>query len=71
MSTLTPPALSGPILVGLDGIGAAFQRSRWTIRRWISEHGFPAAQLPDGTWATTNSLIDRWLLSRAEDEPEV
>ena len=71
MNTSTYSTPGGPILVGLDAIGAAFQRSRWTIRRWISEHGFPAAQLPDGTWATTNSLIDRWLLSRAEDEPEV
>ena len=64
------PTPGGPV-VGLDAIGQLFGRTRWTIRRWISEHGFPAAQLPDGTWVTTNSLIDRWLLSRAEDEPEV
>ncbi len=64
------PTPSGPV-VGLDAIGQLFGRTRWTIRRWISEHGFPAAQLPDGTWVTTNSLIDRWLLARAEDEAEV
>ncbi len=71
MNAATRPTPGGPILVGLDAMGAAFQRSRWTIRRWIEEHAFPAAQLPDGTWVTTNSLIDRWLLSRAEDESEV
>ena len=71
MKTATPPTSANPILVGLDDLGAAFQRSRWTIRRWISEHGFPAAQLPDGTWVTTHSLVERWLLSRAEDEPDI
>ncbi len=71
MKTATHPMPANPILIGLDDIGAAFQRSRWTIRRWISEHGFPAAQLPDGTWVTTNSLIDRWLLSRSEGELDV
>ena len=71
MKTATHPTPASPILIGLDDIGAAFQRSRWTIRRWISEHGFPAAQLPDGTWATTHGLVERWLLSRAEGEPEV
>ncbi len=65
MSTLTPPAPSGPILVGLDAIGAAFQRSRWTIRRWIDEEDFPAAWLPNGQWCTTTTLIDQWLLDRA------
>ena len=65
MKTATHPTPTRPILVGLDAIGAAFQRSRWTIRRWIEQHAFPAAQLPDGTWVTTHSLIDRWLLVRA------
>ncbi len=71
MNTSTYSTPGGPILVGFDAIGAAFQRSRWTIRRWIEQHAFPAAQLPDGTWVTTHALIDRWLLSRAEGEPEV
>ena len=70
MNTAMHSTPGGPILVGLDAIGAAFQRSRWTIKRWILEHAFPAAQLPDGTWVTSYALIDNWLLSRTEDGPE-
>ncbi len=68
MKTATHPTPASGILVGLDAIGAAFQRSRWTIRRWIEHEGFPAAQHPDCTWVTTHSLIDRWLLSRANEQ---
>ncbi len=68
MNTSTYSTPASPILVGLDAIGAAFQRSRWTIRRWIDEEGFPAAQLPDCTWVTTHALIDGWLLSRANEQ---
>ena len=70
MKTATPPTPGGPV-VGLENIGKLFDRTRWTVRRWIDHEGFPAAQLPDGTWVTTHSLIDHWLLSRAEGEPEV
>ncbi len=38
----------GPVLVGLTAIGALFQRSRWTARRWIADEDFPAARLPNG-----------------------
>ena len=54
------------VLVGLDNIGAAFGRSRWTIRRWIDEEGFPACQLPDKSWAVSRGAIDRWLVDRAK-----
>jgi len=54
------------VLVGLDNIGAAFGRSRWTIRRWIAEEGFPACQLPDKSWAVSQGAIDRWLANRAK-----
>ncbi len=70
MKTATHPTPGGPV-VGLENIGKLFDRTRWTVRRWIDHEGFPAAQLPDDTWATTNSLIDRWLLSRSEGELEV
>ncbi len=66
MKTETHITLASPILVGLDAIGAAFHRSRWTIRRWIDEESFPAAWLPNGQWCTTTTLIDQWLLNRAE-----
>jgi hypothetical protein len=53
-----------PVIVGLEAIGAVFGRTRWTIRRWIEREGFPATQLPDGTWTTTQSLIEQWLRDR-------
>ena len=68
MKQATHPTPASPSLVGRDAIGAAFQRSRWTIRRWITAEAFPAARLPDGTWATTHALIDRWLLTRAKEQ---
>ncbi len=60
------PTLGGPVL-GLVAIGKLFDRSRFTIARWIADYDFPAAQLPNGQWATTHTLIDEWLLSRMED----
>jgi hypothetical protein len=57
--------LTGPVLVGLNAMGAAFRRSRWTIRRWIDTEDFPAARLPNGEWTTTLPLIDEWVLARA------
>ena len=60
-------AAPGGVIVGLVAIGKLFGRTRWTIRRWIATEDFPAAQLPDGTWTTTLSLIDRWLLDRAAE----
>ena len=53
-----------PVIVGLDAIGAVFGRTRWTIRRWIERESFPASQLPDGTWTTTQGLIEQWLKAR-------
>ncbi len=41
-------------------------RSRATIMRWIHEHGFPACKLPSGTWFTSRSLINQWIITRAE-----
>ena len=60
MSTMTTPN----VIVGLEAIGAVFGRTRWTIRRWIEREGFPASQLPDGTWTTTQSQIEQWLKAR-------
>lgn len=57
------------VLIGLDNIGAAFGKSRWTIKRWAREHRFPIARLPDGKWCVTPTLIDAWLLARNEVDP--
>ena len=59
------------IVVGLDAIGKLFSRSRWAIARWIRNEGFPAARLPDGTWFTTPTLIDAWVLERRARDPLV
>ncbi len=64
------PAPSG-VLVGLATIGGEFHRSRWTVARWIKLHDFPAARLPDGSWFTTPSLIDNWLIERRASDPAV
>ena len=67
MNAQAPPMPSRPV-VGLDAIGQLFGRTRWTIRRWIDEEDFPAAWLPNGQWCTTTTLIDRWILDRAEEQ---
>ncbi len=61
------PLTAGPV-VGLENIGKLFDRSRYTIARWIADYDFPAAQLPNGQWATSHSLIDDWLLARSEEQ---
>ncbi len=66
----TTHAPSG-VLVGLATIGGEFRRSRWTVARWIKLHDFPAARLPDGSWAVTPSLIDNWLIERRASDPVV
>jgi hypothetical protein len=64
MTAPTSPTPNGPV-VGLDAIGELFGRSRHTIRRWIEHQDFPASRLPDGSWTTSHSLIDGWLMARA------
>lgn len=59
--TSTP---SSDLIIGLDPIGRLFGRTRWTVRRWIDNEGFPAAKLPDGQWVTDRELIRRWILAR-------
>ena len=56
------------IVTGLDAIGAMFDRSRWTIARWIKSHGFPAARLPNGEYVTTPGLVDSWIIARRNTE---
>lgn len=36
-----------------------------TVRIWIDKEGFPANKLPCGEWVTTDTLIEQWMLSRA------
>lgn len=57
------------LIIGLAEIGRAVGRSRTTLWRWIRQYGFPAARLPNGDWATTMDLIERWLLERNRLDP--
>jgi len=52
------------VIVGLEAIGEQFGRTRWTIRRWIDQESFPASKLPDGTWTTTQGLVEQWIRGR-------
>ena len=65
------PHYDGKAIVGLEQIAALFGKSRWSVARWIRNAGFPAARLPDGTWFTTPSLIDAWVLERRARDPFV
>jgi hypothetical protein len=50
------------ILRGLDEIGAYLRVHRRTAWRWIMDYGFPAMQAPNGTWISSTSLVDLWIL---------
>jgi excisionase family DNA binding protein len=52
-------------LLGLDQIAAYLQVHRRTAWRWVHEYGLPAMQPPAGTWLTTTSLVDLWILACA------
>ena len=59
----------GPRMIvyeSLEAIGEVMGRGPHTISAWIQKHGFPAAKTPKGTWITTSSLIDQWILARRE-----
>jgi hypothetical protein len=51
------------ILRGLDEIGRYLRVSRRTAFRWIHELAIPAMQTPSGTWQTSTSLIDLWIIA--------
>lgn len=57
----------GPaVIIGADRIAGLFGVDAKTILRWGDKEGFPLATLPSGHVATTMTLIDGWLLMRAE-----
>ena len=57
------------IIIGLEEIGHRFNRSRWSVARWIRKEAFPAARLPDGRWFTTMGLIEAWCMERRVHDP--
>lgn len=48
----------------LKAIGEYFGRKPNTVYYWIRDHEFPAGKLPGGQWTTTESAIEKWLVSR-------
>lgn len=56
------------VYIGLPEISKVMRRSPSTIRRWAYNQAFPACHLPNGRWCTTRSLIDKWVLAKAQVE---
>jgi hypothetical protein len=54
------------VLTGLDAIGRYLHVSRRTAFRWVHEHCLPAMQTPAGTWITTTSLVDLWIVAASQ-----
>lgn len=59
------------LFIGLDEIAKLFGKSRWTIARWIKQHGLKARRLPDGQWITSTSFIDDWIAQGHKADPLV
>ena len=59
------------VLHGLDEIGRYLRVSRRTAFRWIHELAIPAMQTPAGTWITTTSLIDLWIIAASQVRRDV
>ena len=53
---------------GLDQIAHFIGHSTDTVRRWHRKHDFPLVRLSNGKYATTQSMIDAWLLARNRAE---
>ena len=51
------------ILRGLEEIATYLQVHKRTAWRWIRDYDLPAMQAPSGTWQTSTSLIDLWILA--------
>lgn len=47
-------------------IAALLHRHPRTISKWIEKHGFPTCKLPNGNVATTDMLINQWILARGD-----
>jgi hypothetical protein len=58
--------LSTRVLVGLEAIGRYLHVHHRTAWRWVHEHGLPAMQTPAGTWQTSTSLIDLWIIAASK-----
>jgi len=57
---------NGYLIVGMREIANHLGITRITVYNWVKKHGFPAMKLPNGQRATTEGLIDLWLMAREE-----
>ncbi len=64
------PDYDRTMIYGLEAVAAYMRYAPGTVRRWKRHHGFPLFKMPVGVWATSTELIDRWLMSRDEPEPQ-
>jgi hypothetical protein len=55
-------------LLGYHQIGAYLGVCAATAGKYKRLHGLPCCRMPDGRMGTTKSLIDQWILARAEAE---
>ena len=51
------------ILHGLEEIARYLRVHPRTVRRWIHDYALPAMQTPAGTWITSPTLIDAWIIA--------
>ncbi len=58
------------LLKGVRAICDYARISTTTFYHWKDEHDFPVAQLPDGRWCTSKTLIDDWVLARWQQQRE-
>lgn len=56
------------MLYGLREMAQYMRKHPMTVWRWVHREAFPAAKTPDGRLMTTTTLIDNWILSRAQME---
>jgi len=54
-------------LNGIKAIGAYVDRSGVTVRKWINNHGLPAAKI-GGAWISDTELIDEWRAKRIAEQ---
>jgi hypothetical protein len=54
------------VLRGLDEIGLYLKVHWRTAWRWIKDYDLPAMQAPSGTWQTSTSLMDLWIIAASK-----
>ena len=56
------------VIRGTRSIGRYCGVTPVTVLRWINLHGFPVCKRPDGSYMTTEKLINDWVLARRAEQ---